>query len=464
MNSKLSQSFILLTALFIASLITSTLLGSKLLLIHGITVSAGLFIFPFTFVTSEIVTEVHGPKSARFLVTTGIFVQLYVLFFVWLGGVFPASPVRDLTVPYQQLFSLAPRMVIASIVAYFVSQFLDIEVFQRLKLATRGKFLWLRANLASYVSQALDTALFTFIFLGGVVPWRDLVLTGLTSYFVKIAVGTLDTPLVYLGVKFAKKLDQNPIRQLSVSAVQTKIYEGDENLIGFLISSLPREMVKEGSVIAITSKIVSLAEGRVVARKSPSGTAEARIEKRHLIEKEADRFLTETIHQVSLTIKHGILIPSAGIDESNSKNQDYILFPVDPYASCARIGLALKAHYRLTRLGIIMTDSHTTPLRNGVSGIGLAHYGFQAVQSLIGKPDLFGRDMKMTQVNILDSLAAAAVLEMGETNDSCPIAILNISGLEYTESSSAAEIHIPMDQDLYGTFFEQKLGKGAVKQ
>lgn len=241
----------------------------------------------------------------------------------------------------------------------------------------------------------------------------------------------------------------NSRRQLTVQAIETKIYEAKQDLISFLISSLPRELIKEGSVIAVTSKIVSLAEGRVVARKTIAGSSEARTEKRQLIVREADHFLAETLHQVSLTVKHGILIPSAGIDESNSKNQDYILFPLDPYASCARIGMALKAHYGLNKLGIILTDSHTTPLRNGVSGIGLAHYGFKAVQNLIGKPDLYGRDMKMTQVNVLDSLAVAAVLQMGETNDCCPLAVLQVSGLEYTETSSASEIQIPMDQDLY---------------
>ncbi len=457
MNTRSAQGFILFTAIFIASLVTSTLLGSKLLLIGGVTISAGLFIFPFTFVANEIVTEVYGTKTARFLVSCGIVIQLYVLFFVWLGGAIPASPARDLTEPYRQMFSLAPRMVIASIVAYLCSQFLDIEVFHRIRKLTHGRFLWLRANLASYISQALDTTVFTLIFLYGIVPLSDLFLTGLTSYVVKVIVCTLDTPLVYLGVKVAKKLDQKNAPGLQVIAVKTDVYTWDQNLVAFLIKHLPLHLMTEGVIIAITSKIISLSERRTVPRKEAEGSEAARSEKKALIEKESDHVIAETLHQVFLTIKHGIFIPSAGIDESNAKDKEYILFPEDPYTSAEIIGKALRKHYRLEKLGIILTDSHTTPLRNGVSGIGLSHFGFKAVRNLKGQPDLFGREMKMTQVNVLDALSVAAVYEMGETNDSKPIAIIQAEGIEFTEKSERNEIHIPMEQDLYGHFFKKTL-------
>jgi uncharacterized integral membrane protein (TIGR00697 family) len=452
MKTTVSPGQILLTAFFISSLIASTLLGSKLVQLLGVTVSAGLFIFPFTFVVNEIVAEVYGRRASRFLIKTGIVVQFYVLFFVWLGGILPSAPERDLTTAYQQMFLLAPRMVIASITAYFVAQFLDLEAFLKIRKWSDGRYLWLRANGASYVSQAIDTLIFTTIFLGGILSPTELFKTGLTAYLVKIAVGTLDTPFVYLGVWAAKKLDSSP--GLQVTKVKTEIYTADQNLIEFIIKSIPQKLIEEGMILAITSKIISIAEKAVVPKLTQEGTPEYKIEKRNLVEKEADRFLGETRFNVSLTIKHGILIPTAGIDESNSENTEYILFPKAPYESAKNLWIALRAHYRLEKLGILITDSHTTPLRKGVTGIGLSHYGFKATRDLVGHPDLFGRSMKMTHVNVIDALAVAAVYEMGETNDACPIAIVRSNDVEFTAHSSLSEIQIPIEEDLYGKFLQ----------
>ncbi|MBC7396530.1 MAG: coenzyme F420-0:L-glutamate ligase, partial [Bdellovibrionales bacterium] len=239
-------------------------------------------------------------------------------------------------------------------------------------------------------------------------------------------------------------------RELRVIGVKTPLYSQNQNLIDFLVEHLPPPLIIEGVIIAITSKIVSLSEGCTVQRREAEGSEAARAEKRALIEMESDTFLSETLHQVCITVKHGILIPSAGIDESNARDQEYILFPANPYQSAERIGLALRSHFQLKNLGIILTDSHTTPLRNGVTGIGLAHFGFQAVRNLKGKPDLYGRKMKMTQVNVLDALAAAAVYEMGETDDSKPLAVIQANAIEFTDKSSGSEIHIPLEHDLYG--------------
>ena len=241
---------------------------------------------------------------------------------------------------------------------------------------------------------------------------------------------------------------------LQVTKIKTRIYTADQELVRFIEKAIPEDAALEGTILAITSKIISIAENAVVPKHTVDGTPEYRTEKRALVEKEADVFLGETRFQVSLTIKHGILIPTAGIDESNSEKSEYILFPKNPYESAKKIWLALRAHFRLKNFGILVTDSHTTPLRKGVTGIGLAHYGFKATRDLVGKPDLFGREMKMTHVNVLDALAVAAVYEMGETNDSCPLALIYSRDVEFTESSSLAEIQIPLDEDLYGKFLQ----------
>lgn len=430
-----------ITSFFIASLLTSTFIGSKLTEIAGLTVSVGLFVFPFTFIACETAAEVYGRGFTKSLIRIGIVVQLYVLVLVALGGLFPVSNARDIGDAYEKMFSLAPRMILASIIAYTVSQFLDLGIFLRVKEVTRGHHLWLRANAASYVSQAVDTAIFTGIFLGGVLPVRQLLAAGAVAYFVKVIVGTIDTPIVYLGVKWLRRLESHPF---TVHPVRCPVFHARGALLPYILQNISRDKVEEGMVLAITSKIVSLAENALVARTGDEK------QKRQLIEGESEAFLGETLFGVALTIKHGLLIPSAGIDESNSETGDFILFPKDPYHSAEILHAALRKEWGLNSLGIIITDSHTQPLRKGVTGIGLSHYGFLATRNLVGQVDLFGREARMTHVNVLDALANAAVYQMGEIAERCPLAIIYGSGAEFSHSSSVKEIQIPADEDLYG--------------
>lgn len=220
-----------------------------------------------------------------------------------------------------------------------------------------------------------------------------------------------------------------------------------EPLEDFVVRSVARDLLGEGMVLAITSKIISVAEGAVVDRGG--------IVKGDLIRREADAFLGETLFGVALTIKHGILIPSAGIDESNSATGDYILFPKDPYESARKLHSALSQRWGLRKFGIVVTDSHTQPLRKGVTGIGLAHWGFKATRDLVGSPDLFGREAKMTHVNVLDAIAVAAVYRMGEIAERCPLAIVYGSRAEFTNESSAREIQISPEEDLYGALISK---------
>jgi uncharacterized integral membrane protein (TIGR00697 family) len=188
-------------------LVCSNLLGSKLVDIFGITVSVGIFVFPFTFIASDVLTEVFGKKSAQDAVIVGIAIQIYVLFFVFLGGLLPASPQRDLGHAYETMFGLAPRMVIASIIAYSVSQFLDVKVFAYLKKRWSGRFLILRTNLSTWLVQVLDTFIFLAIFLGGVLGFSAWWKAFLFSYVSKMIVATFDSPFVNLGVWIVRRLD-----------------------------------------------------------------------------------------------------------------------------------------------------------------------------------------------------------------------------------------------------------------
>ena len=211
----------------------------------------------------------------------------------------------------------------------------------------------------------------------------------------------------------------------------------------------------EGSVVAITSKVVALCEGRVV----PQGE----ISKRELVRREADFYLDpkETNgFEFFLTIKNGILIQVAGIDESNA-GDNYVLWPVDLQASANEAREFLAKKFGLKKLGVIITDSKTTPLRWGVTGVGLAGSGFLALNDHRGRKDLYGRELKVSQSSVLDALAATAVFEMSEADEAQPIAIMedfSENQVKWTgrnpSEEELKELEINTSIDIYGQILE----------
>jgi dihydrofolate synthase / folylpolyglutamate synthase len=241
------------------------------------------------------------------------------------------------------------------------------------------------------------------------------------------------------------------MKTFSITAIQTDLFHPGQDLAAFVARHLERYLGNGASseklVITITSKIVSLAENRLVPKSS--------IGKKELVERESDVYLGEIGYGCHLTVKHNLLIPSAGIDESNSETGDYILFPVDPFQSLRELHEKLCARFHLKELGLIMSDSHTTPLRNGVTGIALAYWGMHGIRSFIGQPDLFGRPLQMTNVNIVDALASAAVLAMGEANECQPLAVIQGAEIDFTSETNPREVGIPIEKDLYGPILKR---------
>lgn len=218
-----------------------------------------------------------------------------------------------------------------------------------------------------------------------------------------------------------------------------------QSLTALLDRHLPP--IHEGDIVAITSKVVSICEGRFIPRDA--------VHKQELVEREADWFLPPDMgaHGVVLTIKCLRLIPTAGIDESNADGH-YILWPEDAQQSANAVRAFLRERFGLRRVGVLITDSSTAPLRSGTTGIALAHSGFCALNSYIGMPDLFGRTLRMTRANVADGLAAAAVLAMGEGSEGTPCAVIGeMPFVEFQDHDPSAhelaELRITPETDLY---------------
>jgi coenzyme F420-0:L-glutamate ligase len=230
---------------------------------------------------------------------------------------------------------------------------------------------------------------------------------------------------------------------MKVKALRTPLFSRGDPLETYLETALKKQRrLPKDFVLAITSKIVSLAEGRTVPTKN--------ITKEKLVRQQAGKYLGKTLHNVHLTVTHGLLIPSAGIDSSNSENGDYILLPQDPFRTADSICRFLRRRFRGHQIGVILTDSRSQPLRWGVTGVSLAHAGIVPCQNRIGEKDLFARPLEATRVNVVDSLAAAAVLCMGEAAERSPLALISEVPVEFTRKHAQAQnICITPAKDLF---------------
>lgn len=214
------------------------------------------------------------------------------------------------------------------------------------------------------------------------------------------------------------------------------------------VASLPNQTLPERSVLAVTSKVVSICEGRLIP------LAEAN--KHELVRQEAEYYLEphSSKYGVMLTIKDGVLAVTAGIDESNVQDA-YVLYPKNPWESARLLWEFLRTTYGLKEVGVIITDSTSFPLRWGVVGRSLSFCGFRGLNSRIGEKDLFGREIQMTQVNVAEGLAGAAVFAMGEVAESTPLCVLSdIPHIVFNQTPTTQEeiknLTISLEDDVYG--------------
>jgi len=218
-----------------------------------------------------------------------------------------------------------------------------------------------------------------------------------------------------------------------VKAIKTPKILPYTNTISSVIGAAITEL-KDGSILVVTSKIVSICENRVV----PTDQAD----RDELIRRESDLYYkpnAELGQRYNFTIAHNTLIPASGIDSSNGNN-NYILWPKDPQTSANSIRHYLKKHYGVNKIGVIITDSTIGLSRWGTLGIAIAHSGFSPINNYIGKEDLFGRELTLSKSNVAGGLASAAVVVMGEGSEQTPLAIIeDIPFVNFASSDPSPE-------------------------
>ncbi len=238
---------------------------------------------------------------------------------------------------------------------------------------------------------------------------------------------------------------------MQITPIKThKITSRDNDILEIIdkyVSSLA-----ENSILVVTSKIVAVCEGNIVPSEN--------VNKDDLVIKQADMYLPKEGNTFNLfvTIKNNILAVNAGVDESNADGK-FVLWPKDAQQSANNIRRHLIEKFNLKNVGVLITDSKTTPLRYGITGIGIAHSGFAAINDFMGTPDIFGRILKMTKVNVMDGIAAAAAVVMGEASEQTPLSIVgDVPFVKFQDHEPTKEelelLEIDPATDVYGAILQ----------
>jgi len=229
-----SQRFLVIAALFITCLITANIIAVKLITLgvepirHGGfqfpgPLPAAIVIFPISYIFGDILTEVYGYRQARKVIWLGFLCNLIAVFAFWVAGRIPAldSGVQN---AYERILGYTPRLLAASFLAYLVGEFANSFVLAKMKIWTKGRFLWTRTIGSTIVGEGLDATVFIIIAFGGTLSWPLIVGIILTHWLVKTGYEVVATPFTYRVVNFLKRKE----------GVDT--YDYDTNFNPFLVT------------------------------------------------------------------------------------------------------------------------------------------------------------------------------------------------------------------------------------
>ena len=224
-NTKYSSWFVVIVAIFITCLITANITAVKLVCLFGIILPAAIFIFPLSYIAGDVLTEVYGYSQTRQVIWLGFFCNFIAVLAIWLGQILPAASFWDGQEAYERILGYTPRLLVSSFLAYLVGEFANSFVLAKLKIITKGRWLWLRTIGSTVVGQGLDSLIFITLAFVGTIPLSGLVLTILAQWLVKSAYEAIMTPLTYAVVNFLKKKER------------TDVYDHDTRFNPLLIKS-----------------------------------------------------------------------------------------------------------------------------------------------------------------------------------------------------------------------------------
>lgn len=200
---KVSHRFVIVTAIFITCLITANIIVVKPTSFGGI--PAAIIIFPLSYIVGDILTEVYGYRLARRVIWLGFLCNLIAVIAIWLGQLLPPAAAWGGQLAYKSILGYAPQILFASFLAYLVGEFSNSFILAKMKIKTKGRWLWTRTIGSTMVAQGLDAAIFIPLVYIGRFDLSFIVMASLTHWLAKVGYEMIATPLTYAVVNFLKK-------------------------------------------------------------------------------------------------------------------------------------------------------------------------------------------------------------------------------------------------------------------
>lgn len=208
MNKKVSVTFLILTVVFTTSLITSNLLETKLINIGGLNITAGLLIFPISYIINDCIAEVYGYAKARLIIWLGFLMNLFVVLMGGLATLIPAASYWQGAEHFNFIFGLAPRIAVASFCAFIIGSFINAYVMSKMKIKSQGKHFSLRAIVSTLFGETADSLIFFPIAFWGIIPFRDMIALLFVQIFLKTGYEILVLPVTIQVVKRLKVIEK----------------------------------------------------------------------------------------------------------------------------------------------------------------------------------------------------------------------------------------------------------------
>lgn len=225
MKQKVSVSFMLMSIVFNVCLIAANLLETKVIQLGSLTVTAGLLVFPISYIINDCIAEVWGFRKARLIIWSGFVMNFFVVTLGLIAVSLPAAPFWEGEEHFNFVFGMAPRIVAASLMAFLVGSFLNAYVMSRMKIASRGRNFSARAIWSTVVGETADSLIFFPVAFGGVIAWRELVVMMGLQILLKSAYEVVILPVTIRVVKAVKRIDGSDVYDEGISYKVWKVKE-----------------------------------------------------------------------------------------------------------------------------------------------------------------------------------------------------------------------------------------------
>jgi uncharacterized integral membrane protein (TIGR00697 family) len=200
---NVSHRFVIIVAVYITALLTANIISVKVIGFGSVVMPAAIIIFPLSYIFGDILTEVYGYRWARRVIWLGFACNLIFVFFAYMGQLLPAASFWSEQQAYESILGYTPRLLIASFTGYIAGEFVNSFIMAKMKVATKGRWLWARTIGSTVFGQGLDTAIFIVIAYIGTASFIPMMI--LWHWLIKVAIEALATPITYKTVNYLKR-------------------------------------------------------------------------------------------------------------------------------------------------------------------------------------------------------------------------------------------------------------------